>query len=211
MSKQIDINGLKEFKKKCDETYAKIGQGGTGGGTNIEINKIPQDMQYEITKFANNISVNGENYIIYPNYSLLEFSGFDNTQFSNISVKIFYPDYVTSVFVNFLIEMGITGANRDNFSESLKNLILQDPSMLLKIIEQIISLLTSLFLTPYIGFSIEYYNKEGTTLNHEELVSFKDDKIGGALYIGSVKFDNNEIPTLQSTFSVEHKVSWLGD
>ena len=28
MSKQIDINGLKEFKKKCDETYAKVGQGG---------------------------------------------------------------------------------------------------------------------------------------------------------------------------------------
>lgn len=30
MSKQIDINGLAEFKKKCDETYAKVGQGGTG-------------------------------------------------------------------------------------------------------------------------------------------------------------------------------------
>ena len=29
MSKQIDINGLAEFKKKCDETYAKVGQGGT--------------------------------------------------------------------------------------------------------------------------------------------------------------------------------------
>ena len=28
MAKQIDINGLAEFKKKCDETYAKVGQGG---------------------------------------------------------------------------------------------------------------------------------------------------------------------------------------
>ena len=28
MVKQIDINGLAEFKKKCDETYAKVGQGG---------------------------------------------------------------------------------------------------------------------------------------------------------------------------------------
>lgn len=36
MAKQIDINGLAEFKKKCDETYAKVGQGGTGGGTSIE-------------------------------------------------------------------------------------------------------------------------------------------------------------------------------
>ena len=32
MTKQIDINGLQEFKKKCDETYAKIGQGGGSGG-----------------------------------------------------------------------------------------------------------------------------------------------------------------------------------
>ncbi len=31
MAKQIDINGLQEFKKKCDETYAKIGQGGGSG------------------------------------------------------------------------------------------------------------------------------------------------------------------------------------
>ena len=35
MSKQIDINGLAEFKKKCDETYAKIGQGGGSGATTI--------------------------------------------------------------------------------------------------------------------------------------------------------------------------------
>lgn len=32
MAKQIDINNLQEFKKKCDETYAKIGQGGGSGG-----------------------------------------------------------------------------------------------------------------------------------------------------------------------------------
>lgn len=43
MAKQIDINGLAEFKKKCDETYAKVGQGGTGDDIYhiIDLGEIP--------------------------------------------------------------------------------------------------------------------------------------------------------------------------
>ena len=59
MAKQIDIDGLAEFKKKCDETYAKVGQGGTGGGTSIEAFTIVnvEESPFELTndKFYNSI------------------------------------------------------------------------------------------------------------------------------------------------------------
>ena len=48
MAKQIDINGLAEFKKKCDETYAKVGQGGTSDDIYHIIdlgNKMPWEVE----------------------------------------------------------------------------------------------------------------------------------------------------------------------
>lgn len=48
MAKQIDINGLQEFKKKCDETYAKIGQGGTGDDI-YHIIDLGESFPWEVT------------------------------------------------------------------------------------------------------------------------------------------------------------------
>ena len=64
MAKQIDINGLQEFKKKCDETYAKVGQGGTGGGTNVIANKIPSE---EDVPRLNYLQVGDVNYAVTQN------------------------------------------------------------------------------------------------------------------------------------------------
>ena len=68
MAKQIDINGLTEFKKKCDETYAKIGQGGGSGGTSIEANPTSQATQVlEKLKIGDTTFFNGNVRTFYLN------------------------------------------------------------------------------------------------------------------------------------------------
>lgn len=66
MAKQIDINGLAEFKKKCDETYAKVGQGGGSSGTSsilhIDTDLTTQDSvtEQELEKITNALEMNAE-------------------------------------------------------------------------------------------------------------------------------------------------------
>lgn len=60
--KLVTLNNLKEFKAKCDTTYAKVG---TGGGTSIETNQYTDP---DTTPYLKFLKINDTNYKLYNEY-----------------------------------------------------------------------------------------------------------------------------------------------